>query len=66
MKYLKLLICLTGGMSIGFFISFLIESLNQNPHEGTLLFESLSWYLSIFLVGVGGFFAGRKKWKKTS
>ncbi|EMN94766.1 MULTISPECIES: hypothetical protein [Leptospira] len=58
---MKFLICLFGGMSLGFLFSFFIESLNPNPHEGVLLFESFAWYSSIFLVGVCGLIAGRKR-----
>ncbi|EMK05469.1 hypothetical protein LEP1GSC166_2628 [Leptospira kirschneri] len=58
---MKYFICLFGGMSLGFSFSFLIESLNPNPHEGTLLFEAFAWYSSIFLIGVFGFLEGRRK-----
>ncbi|MGJ4753466.1 hypothetical protein [Leptospira kmetyi] len=58
---MKFLLCFFGGMSFGFFFSFLIESMNPNPHEGALLFESFAWYSSVFLVGVFGFVAGRRR-----
>ncbi|UML79929.1 MULTISPECIES: hypothetical protein [Leptospira] len=58
MKYLVSFFC---GMAVAFWISFWIESLNPEPHEGALLFESFAWYSSIFLVGVCGFLAGRGK-----
>ncbi|WP_078124897.1 hypothetical protein [Leptospira alexanderi] len=58
---MKYLICFFGGMSIGFLFSFLIESLNPEPHEGALLFESFAWYASVFLVGVCGFIVSRGK-----
>ncbi|WP_081605032.1 hypothetical protein [Leptospira alstonii] len=61
MKYYRFLICLFGGMSLGFLFSFWIETLNPNPHEGTLLFESFAWYMSFFFVGIFGFLIGRGK-----
>ncbi|EMN90448.1 hypothetical protein [Leptospira weilii] len=61
MKYFKFLICFFGGMALAFWVSFWIESLNPEPHEGALLFESFAWYASVFLVGVCGFIAGREK-----
>ncbi|RHX91453.1 hypothetical protein DLM76_17140 [Leptospira yasudae] len=54
------------GMAVGFFFSFCIESLSPNPHEGILLFTSLSWYSSAFFVGLLGLLSGWSKWKKTS
>ncbi|EQA61748.1 hypothetical protein [Leptospira alexanderi] len=61
MKYLKYSIFLFCGMAVAFFISFWIETLNPEPHDGALLFESLSWYSSMFLAGICGFIAGRGK-----
>ncbi|WP_061247781.1 hypothetical protein [Leptospira noguchii] len=61
MKYSKDLICFFCGLAIAFFLSFLIETLNPEPHEGALLFESFAWYLSVFVVGICGIIAGRDR-----
>ncbi|WP_078124312.1 hypothetical protein [Leptospira alexanderi] len=61
MKYLKFLICFFSGTAVAFWISFWIETLNPEPHEGALLFESFAWYTSMFLAGICGFIAGRGK-----
>lgn len=58
---MKYLVCFFGGMAVAFWISFWIESLNSEPREGILLFESFAWYSSIFFTGIFGFFVGRKK-----
>ncbi|WP_078126181.1 hypothetical protein [Leptospira alexanderi] len=61
MKYFKYSIFFFCGMSFGFFVSFWVESLNPDSHEGALLFESFAWYTSMFLAGICGFIAGRGK-----
>ncbi|UZN05988.1 hypothetical protein M5D10_08965 [Leptospira santarosai] len=52
MQYLKYLICFFGGLAVAFFLSFMIETLNSEPHEGALLFNAFGWYSCVFLVGV--------------
>ncbi|EQA71908.1 hypothetical protein [Leptospira noguchii] len=61
MKYSKYLICFFVGMAVAFFLSFLIEALNPEPHDGALLFTSFSWYLSVFITGVFIFWVGKGK-----
>ncbi|MDL5247627.1 hypothetical protein QRD38_18010 [Leptospira weilii] len=61
MKYFKYLICFFCGTATAFFISFWIETLNAEPHEGALLFESFAWYASMFFAGIFGFLASRGK-----
>ncbi|MDI7188388.1 hypothetical protein QMM40_01620 [Leptospira santarosai] len=60
MKYFEYMIFLFNGMAFAFFLSFLIESMNPEPHDGALLFNffaiGTSAYLSLVLV----FFAIRK------
>ncbi|WP_061285654.1 hypothetical protein [Leptospira interrogans] len=64
MKHSKYFICFFAGMAVAFFLSFMIETMNPEPHEGALLFNSFAWYLSVYLVvGVFGILAGRGKWK---
>ncbi|EMP02358.1 hypothetical protein [Leptospira santarosai] len=52
MQYLKYLICFFVGMAVAFWASFWIESMNPEPHEGALLFESFAWYSCVFLAWV--------------
>ncbi|OLY62403.1 hypothetical protein [Leptospira santarosai] len=52
MQYLKYLISFFGGLAVAFFLSFLIETLNSEPHEGALLFNAFGWYSCVFLGGV--------------
>ncbi|MDI7209082.1 hypothetical protein [Leptospira santarosai] len=63
MKYFKYLICFFVGMAVAFWVSFWIESMNPEPHEGALLFESFAWYSCVFLVGVVGLIASKVKVK---
>ncbi|WP_032924156.1 hypothetical protein [Leptospira santarosai] len=52
MQYLKYLICFFGGLAVAFFLSFVIEALNSEPHEGALLFNAFGWYSCVFLAWV--------------
>ncbi|UOG39708.1 hypothetical protein MAL08_19085 [Leptospira noguchii] len=61
MKYSKYLICFFGGMAVAFLLSFSIEAMNPEPHDGALLFESFAWYSCMFLVGVCGFITKRNR-----
>ncbi|MDI7198025.1 hypothetical protein [Leptospira santarosai] len=61
MKYSKYLIYFFVGMAVAFFLSFLNEALNPEPHEGALLFNSFAWYSSVFLVGVVGLIVSKVK-----
>lgn len=61
MKYARFLIFFFAGMAVAFFVSYTIEAMNQEPHEGALLFESFAWYSSVFLIGVFGFVTGRAR-----
>ncbi|MDI7215739.1 hypothetical protein [Leptospira santarosai] len=61
MKYSKYIICFFAGMAAAFFLSFLNEALNPEPHDGALLFNSFAWYLSVFIAGVFTFWIGKDK-----
>ncbi|EMO46852.1 hypothetical protein [Leptospira santarosai] len=54
MKYFEYMIFVFNGMAFAFFLSFFLEALNPEPHEGALLFNSfaigVSAYLSLILV----------------
>ncbi|WP_017214952.1 hypothetical protein [Leptospira noguchii] len=54
MKYSEYMIFVFFGMAVAFFLSFIFEALNPEPHEGALLFNSfgfgVSMYLSLILV----------------
>ncbi|EMJ59522.1 MULTISPECIES: hypothetical protein [Leptospira] len=60
MKYFKYSIFFFSGTATAFFISFWIETLNAEPHEGALLFEALAWYASMFVAGTCGFLHGSR------
>ncbi|EMY23596.1 hypothetical protein LEP1GSC115_0891 [Leptospira interrogans serovar Australis str. 200703203] len=59
MKYIKYLIFFFSGTAAAFFISFWIETMNPEPHEGALLFESFAWCASMYVAGVCGILAGK-------
>nr|WP_036097554.1 hypothetical protein [Leptospira noguchii] len=61
MKYSEYMIFVFFGMAVAFFFSFLIEILNPEPYEGTLLFNSFSFGVSMYISLILIHFVGKKK-----